>query len=315
LFEYAIQTPVTIARQNSAMLPIVNQEIAGRKVSIFNPASHPKHPLNGLLMENITGLNLMQGPVTVFDSNVYAGDAKLPDLKAGEKRLVAYALDLAVDVMIDAKSKPDELVGLRIEKGVLHHKHRNVDERTYTVHNKDKKDRVLLIEQGYGPGWTLMEPKEFFERTQNLFRFKVEVPAGKEVAEKNRLERVADQSVAVSELGLDGIQMYLKAPVISPAVKEAMEKVIALRTELDQASRERAAREQEVKEAVEEQVRVRENLKTIQQNTDPYQRQLKKFDALETQIEKLRGEVSERRQQEKSKRQALESYLLSLTVE
>jgi hypothetical protein len=37
------------------------------------------------------------------------------------------------------------------------------------------------IEQGYGPGWTLLEPKEPFERTQNLFRFKVEVPAGKQV--------------------------------------------------------------------------------------------------------------------------------------
>jgi len=315
LFEYAIQTPVTIARQNSAMLPIVNQEIAGQKVSIFNPASHPRHPLNGLLMENTSGLNLMQGPVTVFDSDVYAGDAKLPDLKAGEKRLVAYALDLAVDVMTEAKPAPDELVSLRIAKGVLHHKHRHLDERTYTARNKDKKDRVLLIEQGYGPGWTLLEPKEPFERTQNLFRFRVEAPAGKQVEQKVRMEQVADQSVALSELGLDAIQVYLKAPVISPAVKAAMEKVVALRASLDQTGRQRAAREKEAKEAVEEQTRVRENLKTLQQNTDPYQRQLKKFDALETQIEQLRGDVAESRKLEEQKRQELESCLLSLNVE
>lgn len=315
LFEYVIQTPVTIPRQNSAMLAIVNQEIAGQKVSIFNPAAHPKHPLNGLLMENATDLNLMQGPVTVFDGDMYAGDAKLPDLKAGEKRLVAYALDMAVDVLIDAKPRPDELVSVRIAKGVLYHKHRYVDGRTYTANNKDKKDRTLVIEQSYSAGWTLLEPKEPFERTQSLIRFKMDVPAGKQAEQKVLLERVVDQTVAMSEVGPDAVQMYLKAPVVSPAVKAAMEKAIALRAELDQAGRERAVCEQSGKEAVEEQARIRENLKTIQQNTDTYQRQLQKFDALETQIEKLRGQLTALRQQEENKRQDLENYLLALNVE
>jgi hypothetical protein len=315
LFEYVIKTPVSIARQNSAMLPIVNEEITGQKVSIFNPAAHPKYPLNGLLMENTTALNLTQGPVTVFDGGVYAGDAKLPDLKPGEKRLIAYALDLAVEVMTEAKPAPDELVSLRIARGVLYHKHRHVDERIYTARNKDKKDRTLIIEQAYGQGWTLLEPKQPFEQTQHLFRFRAEVPAGKQARQKVRVERVADQSVAMAEVGLDAIRFYMQAPVISPAVKAAMEKVVAMRAELDQVARERAAREQEAKEAVEEQARIRENLKTIQQNTDTYQRQLKKFDALETQIEQLRTKIAELRRQEEARRQALESYLLALDVE
>src|SRR5262249_47368292 len=98
LFAYTIKTPVSLGRQHSAMLPIVNQEIDGEKVSIYNPAQHPKHPLNGLQITNTTGLNLMQGPVTIFDGDTYAGDAKLPDLKPGEKRLAAYALDLGMEV-------------------------------------------------------------------------------------------------------------------------------------------------------------------------------------------------------------------------
>jgi hypothetical protein len=48
LFRYAIDTPVTLARQKSAMLPIVNGTVKGEKLSIYNPAVHPKHPLNGL---------------------------------------------------------------------------------------------------------------------------------------------------------------------------------------------------------------------------------------------------------------------------
>ncbi len=75
LFEYVIQTPVSLKRRHSAMLPIVTTEIEGHKLSVFNPRTHPKHPLNGLKLKNTTGLHLMQGPVTVFDGGIYAGDA------------------------------------------------------------------------------------------------------------------------------------------------------------------------------------------------------------------------------------------------
>lgn len=315
LFEYAISEPVSIARQKSAMLPIVNQEVSAQKVSIYNPATHRKHPLNGLILENTTGLNLMQGPVTVFDENVYAGDAKLPDLKPAEKRLVAYALDLAIEVIVDQKPRPDELLSLRIAKGILIHRHKYADTREYTIHNKDKKDRDVLIEQPYGHDWTLVEPKEPFERTQSLLRFKTAAPAGKTVAQKVQLERVSDEAIGLTDAGLDHIGIYIRSTVISPAVKQALEKVVRIRTELDTLVRERELREKQVKETVEDQGRLRENLKTLQQNSDPYQRQLKKFDVAETQIEKLRGEVAELREQEKAKRAELQAYLLSLDVE
>ena len=129
LFQYTIRTPVSIPRQHSAMLPIVNEKISGEKVSIFNPATHPKHPLNGLHIKNTTDLNLMQGPITLFDGGVYAGDAKLPDLKPDEKRLVAYALDLGTEVMVKQRPRPDEIVKLRIVKGTLIHQRKYVDER------------------------------------------------------------------------------------------------------------------------------------------------------------------------------------------
>lgn len=315
LFEYTIQTPVSVARQRSAMLPIVNEPVDGEKISIYNPATHPKYPLNGLIMHNTTALNLMQGPLTVFDGNVYAGDAKLPDLKPNEKRMLAYALDLSTEVMVEAMPHPDEIVSLRIVKGTLWHKHKYVDERTYTLKNKDRKDRTLVIEQPTQSGWQLIEPKEPFERTETLLRFKLPVAAGKTEPFKVRTEYVADQSVQLSNAGYDVMSVFLRSRVISPAVKEAIEKLVAMRTELDNLGRTLSQREKEVKEAVDEQARVRENLKTLQQNTDPYQRQLTKFDTIETQIEKLRGQIGELREQVASQRKAIDDYLASLTVE
>src|SRR5437773_297360 len=80
VFQYAIATPVSLARQKSALLPIVNQAVEGTKLSIYNERVHAKHPLNGLRLKNSTALHLMQGPITVFDGGAYAGDARIDDL-------------------------------------------------------------------------------------------------------------------------------------------------------------------------------------------------------------------------------------------
>ena len=73
LFQYEIATPVTLPRQESAMLPIVNESVKGSKLSIYNQQVQPKHPLNGLRLTNSTDLHLMQGPITVFDGGSVCG--------------------------------------------------------------------------------------------------------------------------------------------------------------------------------------------------------------------------------------------------
>lgn len=315
LFAYHIDGRVSIPRQHSAMLPIVNKAIEGEKVSIFNVATHAKYPLNGLELKNTSGLNLMQGPVTIFDADIYAGDAKLPDLKPNEKRLVAYALDLSTEVLIEQKPTPEELVSLRIARGTLWQRRKYVDARQYLIKNKADKDRTVLVEQAYGEGWTLVEPKEPYERTQELLRFKVAVPAQKTVTQNVKLERVADQTVVLSNVGLEQIQFYLRAPVITPAVKSALEKVIALRNELEEVTRRRIRLEKQQEEAVAEQARIRENLKTLDKSTDAYQRQLKRFDEVDARIADLTKQVAAARDEQEQKQKALDAYLLSLNVE
>ena len=120
LFQYAIATPVSLPRQQSAMLPIVNADVKGEKVSIYNASVQAKHPLYGLRFTNPTDLYLMQGPITVFDGGVYAGDAKIEDLPPGSQRLISYGLDLDTEVAPQSKGQPEELLSVRLLKGTLH---------------------------------------------------------------------------------------------------------------------------------------------------------------------------------------------------
>ena len=52
----------------------------------------------------------MQGPITVFDGQAYAGDARMKDLAPGQERLVTYALDLKTEVEPKAEAGQQELV-------------------------------------------------------------------------------------------------------------------------------------------------------------------------------------------------------------
>jgi len=167
----------------------------------------------------------------------------------------------------------------------------------------------------YGDDWTLVDSKKPLERTSNLSWLQVVVPAGETVSQKVCIQRVAEQSVKLTDAGPDTIEVYIRSAAITPAVQEALEKAVSMKVELDRIARDRAAREKEGKEAVDAQARVRENLKTIQQGTDTYQRQLKKFDDLETQIETARGQAAELRKDQEAKRAALKDHLLSLEVE
>src|SRR6267142_3578999 len=101
------------------MLPIINASIQAEKLSIYNEGVQRKFPLNGLRLKNTSGLHLMQGPITVFDGAVYAGDARIEDLQPKEERLVSYALDMKVEVEPLQQGGTSELTSIRIRKGVL----------------------------------------------------------------------------------------------------------------------------------------------------------------------------------------------------
>src|SRR5579859_7465090 len=65
LFQYTVGS-VSIARQQSAMLPIVTDPIQVEKLSIYNQGVMPTNPLLGARLKNTTGKFLMQGPITVL---------------------------------------------------------------------------------------------------------------------------------------------------------------------------------------------------------------------------------------------------------
>jgi hypothetical protein len=315
LFRYAIDAPVSLARQKSAMLPIVTQEVQGTKLSVYNERVHAKHPLNGFRLLNSTGLHLMQGPITVFDGGTYAGDARIGDLQPGQERIITYALDLKTEVVAQAAPENEEVVSASIRKGTLLVTRKSIDEKTYQVTNRDQKAKVVLVEHPLRSDWRLLEPSEPAERTRDFYRFKVPVDGKNGARLTVREERQIQQTVRLIDSGSDVIAYYVQAKQVSPKVKDALQMVVGLRDRVEQTVANRNRLEQRIKDITQEQGRIRENMAKLPQNSELYGRYVKKLDQQETEIEGLRKEIGTLKGAEDRQKRELNDYLLSLSLD
>jgi hypothetical protein len=314
LFEYRLAAPVSLARQRSALFPILGQEIQGRKVSIYNQTVNAKHPLHGYRLQNSSSLYLMQGPMTVFDGGAYAGDARIEDVAPGQERLISYALDLKTEVESKSEGGQQELVTVAVKKGTLWVTRRLIEERTFQIRNRDQKERAVLIEHPYRADWKLLEPKEPAERTRDLYRFALSVDAGKTVSLRVKESLPVQESVQLMDSGLNQIVLYLQAKEVNQHVKDALQKVVGLRNKLEDTRSRRVRQEQRIGEITAEHSRIRDNMQRLQQNSELYNRYVKKLDQQETELEGIRKTIEGLKATEDEQRRELQTYLMGLDV-
>src|SRR4051812_10891760 len=203
LFEYRIAQPVTIRKNESALLPFLQQSINARKLLIYSERGS-QHPTNAAELTNGTGKTLDGGPITVYDGGVYGGEALMETLKAGDKRLISYAVDLGTRITEAFGSKQALVREIHANHGMLTTRLVAEETRTYTARNVDQKAKTLIIEHPVRSGYTLLNQKPA-EKTPGAYRFEIPLAAGATQEFAVAEERVYDQSYAVSNLTPDMI--------------------------------------------------------------------------------------------------------------
>jgi hypothetical protein len=315
LFQYVIQIPVSLARQSSAMLPIVSEKVEGNKVSIYNEGVHGKFALNGFRLKNTTPLHLMQGPITVFDEGTYAGDARIEDLAPGQERLLSYALDLKTEVEPQPGQGEQKLVQLQIRKGTLVTVQKLTRKKTYQVRNRDTKEKRILVEHPFQSDWKLLEPEEPAERTRDVYRFALVVKPDETKPLLVHEERQTSEEVSLTNFDNDTLAFYIRSQEVSPRIKEALQRIVLLRDRLNQTGAERSRKEQRLGEISQEQARIRENMERLNESSDLYGRYVKKLDQQETELETLRREIEALKESEAKQQRELNDFLLNLNLD
>ena len=315
-FQYAIDKPVTLPRQKSALLPIVNKDVEGARCSIYNETTQAKFPLLGLKFKNTSGLHLMQGPITVFEGSNYAGDARILDMEPNEERLISYAVDLGTEVNAVPSSDNGRLTQVKVVKGILHSQTKLRETKTYTIVNRNDAERLVLVEHPVRNDFHLTDDTaKPAETASDVYRFEVKAPAGKTAVQAVTEERVLNEQIQLTNSNDDQMRFFLNSTISSPKVKEGLKQAIDLRFALGKTQRDRADLERQLKDVTDDQVRLRANLKEMPPTAAAYKRYLDKFDQQETQIEKFQADIKKSQDTESQQRKAYEDFLNTFSAE
>ncbi len=314
-FQYVIDHPVTLPRQKSAMLPIVQKEVDATRLSIYNERTQAKHPLLGLRFKNTTGMHLMQGPITVFEGSSYAGDARVLDITPKDERLISYAIDLGIEVEPVAKAVRERITRVKLNKGILYQTTKVREEKVYTLKNRSEHDRTVLIEHPFRPDFSLVSKDKPAERARDVYRFEVNLAAGQTASQAIVEERDVNTNIALTNSDDQTMRFFISQRVVSDKVKQALGQAVELKSKLTATQREIQQQERQLKVIVDDQVRLRANLKEMPPTAEAYKRYLKKFDEQETQIEDFQKRIKTLQDAEHQDRKTFEDYLAGLDVE
>lgn len=314
-FVYQIDAPVTLQRQRSAMLPILSTPVTGRRVSIYNANEDSQRARRGVQMTNDSGLHLIPGPITVFDGSTYAGDAQIQHTARNDKRLLAYAADLEVKPQLETQT-PSEVMRIRIVDGYVEQSVKQRQVADYTFQNMDtSRARTMLVEHPIAAGYELVTPAKPAEKTDALYRFDVDLPAGKTARLQVVQEKIDFQRVGVTSYSLPTLIAYASNGKASKAVVDAVKKAAELQSRINALQSRVAELDRERTEISAEQNRIRENMKTIERTTDLYSRYMGKLGEQETRLETISNQRTEASREQDRLRRELDDYLRDLDVE
>ncbi|MFI4855948.1 MAG: hypothetical protein ACIAQF_13325 [Phycisphaerales bacterium JB065] len=315
-FFYRVDAPVTIARRTSAMLPILSTDLSGERVSIYT-YGQGRNPMRGLRFENDSGMPLLPGPISVYDAGAYAGDAQIAHTPGGAERLLAYALDSEMEIDTEHVNSNEVLSFGLSANGMIERQMKQVSTMTYSINNIDRKrSRTVLIEHPrLGGGWEYVGDLEPVERTDRYDRFEVTVEPGKESKLVLRAEYIDRTMYAVTGANLEDLLVYAARGKASDEVIAAVRKAGGFQQEINRLEQEINALRREVQTIETDQGRIRENMRSIDRNSDLYRRYMTRLNEQEDQLETLRDKIASTEQSLLEARKVLNHYLQSLVVQ
>jgi hypothetical protein len=187
-FQYSINDPITIRKNESALVPILQAKLPVERVTLWSAAQPVA--LRALWITNSSTLTLDRGSFSIVENGSFGGEGLLDPIHPGEKRLLSYAADQAVHVANGSGAQQHRLRSIVIAKGVLTEHYRDVVERDYTIRNAAPDSRVVIVEHRRLSDHQLSptthigvpgRPDELVkpdETTPTSYRFRVEVPPG-----------------------------------------------------------------------------------------------------------------------------------------
>ena len=318
LFEYKLKDPITIRKNRSALVPIVQTSITAEKVSVWNDQAGLPRPQRALWLTNSSGLTLDGGSFSVMEEETFAGEGILDPVRPGEKRLVSYATDLALNASSRQTTDQQRVSRVRISHGMMTHENELREKKTYTFRNEDTSPRSVIVEHPVRTGYTLRSQVQPVETTALWMRFRLQVEPKQTAALEVEEARVLRTDYALTNLSSTQVDLFVHQQSVNKTVEDALRKILAQKNVVSELDDKKTAREQDMQKIFDDQQRLRENMKALRGSAEEkalLQRYTQQLNEQENQLEKLRKETEQLDAQHDRAREALDQMIQDLSFD
>jgi hypothetical protein len=315
-FAYNLTDPVTIPRNGSALVPILQTKIQSERVTLWSP-SEPT-PLRALWVSNSSDLTLDRGSFSIVENGAFGGEGLLETIHPGERRLLSYAVDRAVRVSVDHRNDGHRVTIIAVSKGILRATSAEVAEVEYLVHNAAPEARAVIVEQPRRVGWELDSDPKPEETTPAAYRFRVATEpketVGLHIGERHTFE----QHFRLVDSTDQQLTVFLQNAKASPAVMQQFEPVFAAKRVVAALDVRIGDKQNAINQLVEDQKRLRDNLGALKGSAEERslaKRYTTELNAQEDTLATLRRDLAGLEQQRQSAEMDLRNKIDSFSME
>jgi hypothetical protein len=291
LFEYRIDQPVTVPRDRSALIPILQTRMEGERVSIYNEGTRRDRPMGGMLLRNTSPLTLEDGALTVIDGDAYAGEALMERLKPAEQRLISFALDLGTLVNVRVKEDRAPTFLVRVVNGVFQAHYHQTTQKTYVLTNQTDKARVVYIEHPVRDDWVLSNDTQKPDgKSTRYYRFRVPLGPHQKVELPVTERRALMDTYTLVNFSRQDLELFIARNYIDATTRAVLENIIDIKSRMAAAEARLETINEEVEGIGKDQERLRDNIKALTATAEAKQlisRYVAKADTQETRLEQL----------------------------
>ena len=315
-FEYNLKQKITIGKNQSALVPILQSPIEAQKVTIWN--ENTREIRRALWITNNSGLTLDSGTFNILESDTFAGEGLIETVHPAERRLISYAADPALRVTMEQESSERPVSRIHIVKGLMYLTREQRDSRKYILHNADTTSREVVIEHPARENWKLTEGPKPEETSASYLRFRVAVPAGQTANLKIEEFHPESSEFALTNLDEKQIAFITQQRQITPAMQEAFRRVLDQKNKVDSLGAQIKARQHEVETITKDQARLRENMKALKGSAEEkalLQRYTRQLDSQEDRLNTLTKEISDLQEKQAQARNQLDQIVQQITLD
>ncbi len=318
LFEYKLKEPISIRKNRSALVPIVQSPITAEKVSIWNEQARLRRPQRALWLTNSSGLTLDGGSFSVLEEETFAGEGVFDPIRPNEKRLVSYATDLALTASSRIGSDQQRVTRVLVSQGVMKHVSEILEKKTYTFRNEDSSARTVIIEHPVRAGFELRGDTRPAETTAGWMRFRLPVDSKQTTSLEVSEVRPIEVSYTLTSITDDHVALFLRQKSIDKTVEDALRRIIAQKAIVADLDSKKEDRESQMNKIFDDQQRLRENMKALKGSAEEkalLQRYTQQLNEQETHLEALRKESEQLEAQHDSAQAALDKMIQELSFD